>query len=97
MADQTTLRRLPLVPSTVTINGHRYAPRDIIWAGMRWHSAQFRKHSLAANDPNLSVPWCHPDDDMTDDECGWYRVRPLDQRGRFVKCRNGGWMIEVPK
>lgn len=91
------MKRFPIVPSTVTVNDYRYAPRSIIWAGLRWHSAVLRQYGLMLNNQALSVPWCHPDENKSDEYCGWYRVQPVNDAWRFVRRNNGAWMIEVPR
>ena len=82
---------LPICAVTASINGSRYGARDTIWAGFRWYTAEVRNWS---DDHHLGVRWCHIDNDMPDDSCGIYRLRPLDDAYRFTRARNGMWVLQ---
>lgn len=92
MPDQQTTprrKRVPITPSTVTINGSVFSPQNLIWTGLRWHEARGGTHTL-------NVPWCHVDDAPDGAGDAVYRVRPRHPAGAFVQCRNGAWAVEVP-
>lgn len=86
---------LPLTSATVTVNGSRYGRRDIIWAGFRWAEGIVNGGQQHAEDHVLSVPWCHPIDNVPSGDCGWYRVRPRDERYRFDRAANGLFVLRL--
>jgi len=81
-------RTLPLTPATIEINGSVYRADATIWAGFRWPSA------IVSHDATmLSVGWYHIDD-MAGANC-IYCIRPREKYAgyRFVKARNGNWVL----
>ena len=90
-------QRLPITPATVSINGTLWSAKSDIWAGLFFHLADVRDYSIwSKDDHNLRVPWAHVDDIFTPDDC-YYRVRSRDPAYRFVKARNGAWVLERPE
>lgn len=87
-------RRIPLTPTTVTIDSSEWPGTALIWAMPRW-SEGVAKLGFSSRDHVLSVPMCEPDDDIPSADCGWSRIRPKDRYAdyRFVKQRNGAWML----
>ena len=81
--------RMPIWHGTVTINGNSFGAAQLIWSGLRMHEA------LCSPDGFLAVPWCHVDDDVRSEDCAIYRLRPKDERFRFVRARNGAWILEL--
>lgn len=87
---------LPITPATVEILGDKWPARSTIWAGLRLHEAVVRDVSIWSNDDHhLEVPWCHVNDPSDGDQDAIYRVRSLDERYRFVKARNGAWVLRL--
>ena len=85
----TTKRiRMPIWKGTVTINGYNYGAAQMIWSGLRMHEA------MCLTDGSLAVPWCHVDADMRSEDCAIYKLRPKDERFRFVRAANGAWILE---
>ena len=87
-------RHRPITPATVDINGSNWGPRSTIWAGLRWEAAVYRRVGPVSIDPHLSVPFCHIDDDMPNDDCGWYRIRSRDEKWAFTIANNGAWILQ---
>lgn len=104
---------LPVSPTTCTVLGQRAkSEADPLWAGLDLSRAEMRDYSPIAGragprDPNLGVPWCHPEDQTgsPDDFDCIYRVRPKMEAGKRWKRRlvehvdiqrvNGSWLIAV--
>ncbi len=82
--------RLPITPATVTVNYHEYRGTDTIWAILRINDAEPGWMPTI-----LSVPTCHPDDNLPNDNCGRFFIRPRDRYAdyRFAKQANGNWML----
>ena len=84
----TIRRRSNITFGTVTINGNSYGAAQMIWSGLRMHEA------LCSTDGFLAVPFCHVDDDVRLKGCAIYRLRPKNERYRFIRARNGIWILE---
>lgn len=85
---------LPITPATVEINGSRWPAKSTIWTGLRVHQGKAYDASIWSNDDHyLLVPWCHADDVSDGKDDAHYRLRPLDERYRFKKARNGSWVL----
>jgi hypothetical protein len=82
-------RRMPINASTVTINGYVYSSRNPIWAGLRLAQAKLVQ---LPNDPHLSVPWCHIDEQGPACTVS-YRLRSIDPSFNFVRARNRAWVL----
>jgi hypothetical protein len=67
----------------------------MIWAGLRLHEAQVREFGPVGARHHLAVPWCHIDDESDGADDAIYRLDPKDDRYRFVKARNGAWVLEL--
>ncbi len=78
---KTQTRRV-LSQRNVTVLGERWGAKSP-WSGLRFNEAWPRACGpLAHDDPNLAVPFCHPDDEpMATEDCGIYRVRPVVEVG----------------
>lgn len=95
-------KQLPICSATVEVLGSHWPQTAIAWAGFYWDKAVLRDTSTAMEyicrgvdvppDHHLSVPWAHPNDGPWDDDC-WYRVRPKNERYRFVRASNGNWIL----
>ena len=83
-----------VTPDTCRINGWNRRSTVDAWPGLVLEQAEFREHSLVANDPHLRVPWQHPDDGPWTPEMGFfYRVRPKRTRGAtFVRVEGVWWL-----
>ena len=86
-ADRKPPKRLAICSATVEILGSHWPQKSTIWAGLRLHQAK-----LWGDD--LKVPWCHVNDYRAVGDC-IYRLSVKDERYRFVKARNGAWILEM--
>ncbi len=79
---KTQTRRV-VTRGTVDVLGSRWG-KSSPWEGLRFNEAWVRENSPISGerDPNLAVPFCHPDDEPTPtSECGIYRLTPIIQAG----------------
>lgn len=92
--------RYPVAPETVTVLGCRpRSAQEPRWAGLRWNGEEkvltqstlmrFVCGADAPYDLHLNVPWCHPEDYVTDEDIDGckYRVRPRMEPGKRWKRR----------
>ena len=86
--------KLPITASTVSINGMRRKPKDIVWAGFLWCSGVHKR------DDKLCVPWINPVSETMPDSTGQTRqfdLCPVDPSYKFECAANGNWILELKR
>jgi hypothetical protein len=88
-------KHLAICSATVEILGSHWPQTSTIWAGLRMHEAWVREMGPAGPRHHLAVFWCHINDVTAGDGDAIYRLDAKDERYRFVKARNGAWILEL--
>ena len=86
--------RRAICARTVEILGCAWPQTSTVWAGLLFHKAWRREIGLIGPDHHLAVPWAHIDDPPWRQGDAIYQVRCRDERDRFVRARNGVWVVE---
>jgi hypothetical protein len=87
-------KHLPICSVTVEILGSHWPQMSTIWAGLRLHEAHVRENGPVGPRHHLAVPWCHIDE-LPSENNAIYRLYAKDERYRFVRAKNGAWVLEL--
>lgn len=88
-------QQLPICSATVEILGSHWPQTSTIWSGLRLHDAYVREIGPVGPRHHLAVPWCHVDDESDGDDDAIYWLDAKDERYRFVKAKNGAWVLQL--